>query len=268
MRSHYSKDTLIQALKDVGVEDGDVIFSHISLLNLGFVEGAKTSEHIISIFCEAIDAVLGKNGTFLTPAYSYSYCKGETYNPLTTPSDCGPVSQSLIKNSHYSRSIDPNFSVVGKGKHYIDLINDLPLNSFGQDCLYERLLLLGAKVVNIGLDFFFFTPIHHLEKKISVPYRYDKIFTGYSELEGQLQYQEWVYYVRDIDVVSTPNCLELQRVGIEKDIVHVSPLGLGEIYCTKLSPYFNLAKDMCVQDPWFLTDNAQWIGKDDDRGTD
>ena len=259
MRYHYSKDSLIQALEGLGVRKGDVVFSHISLLNLGFIDGAKTSEQVISIFCEAIETVLGNSGTFITPAYSYSYCKGENFDPKITPSDCGPLSNYLIKNNQYFRSSDPNFSVVGKGKDFLDLIDELPRNSFGRDCLYERLQANGAKVVNMGLDFFYFTPIHCFEKQIEVPYRYDKVFSGYSKVGGKLQSQEWVYFVRDIEVRSTPNCLELQRIGMEKKVVQSCRLGLGEIYCTTLPVYFDLAKEMCSIDPWFLTDNARWI---------
>ena len=260
MRGHYTRAQIIRALREAGVQAGDTMFSHVSLLNLGLMTGVRSADVLVQEFTSAILEVIGADGCFLTPTYSYSFCKHEDFYLDRTPSDCGPFSNMFLKMSNVRRSLDPIFSVAGTGQ-VGTLFDHLPATSFGEDCLYQRLLDRNVKVVNIGLTLEYLTAIHHLEKKLSVPYRYDKVFSGNLINGSQQKTLDWIYYVRDLDVPSEPDCSELERVGLEKGLVKKVPLGLGHLTAVSLVPYFQLAEQCQQNDPWFLTRGAAWKTK-------
>ena len=102
MRSHYRASDITQALVAADVRRGDTIFSHISLLKLGLIGDARTPQEMVATFTSAITNILGPEGCFITPSYSYSFCKGEPFNLSTTPSDVGPFSNQLRRNPKYN----------------------------------------------------------------------------------------------------------------------------------------------------------------------
>ncbi|MFT5755364.1 MAG: aminoglycoside 3-N-acetyltransferase [Alteromonadaceae bacterium] len=247
-RFHYDKSSIVNALKAIGVKEGDTLFSHVSLLNLGFCQ----SDPITSLIA-AIKDVIGESGTFLTPAYTYSFCRNEIFNPLVSESEVGVFSNYLIKELNMQRSIDPLFSVVGFGKNIATLFDKLPPTSFGEDCLYERLHKLNAKVCNIGLSLFYLTPIHYLERKLKVPYRFDKEFSGIIEHDvTQKQNITWEYYVRQLCEASLPDCAPLELEGVKLGICKKQTLGLSNVHLVAMKEYFSLASKLIKIDPWFL----------------
>jgi aminoglycoside 3-N-acetyltransferase len=261
MRSHYRASDITQALVAADVRRGDTIFSHISLLKLGLIGDARTPKEMVSAFTSAIADILGPEGCFITPSYSYSFCKGEPFNLSTSPSDVGPFSNQLLQDPKVQRSREPIFSVAALG-NVGDLFADLPHSCFGADCIYERLLKRQAKIVNIGVSLSYLTPIHHLEYTIGVPYRFNKAFRGLIKTENDHYLEEeWVYYVRDYDQPSTPDCSELEREGLRSGLAQKAKLGLGYVTSASIDRYFSLAEKMISRDPWYLTVNNNWHSK-------
>ena len=58
------------------------------------------------------------------------------------------VLPSSARSRAFSRS---NFSVAGLGPQAEQLLTQLPNTSYGNDCLYERLLKAGGKISGIGV---------------------------------------------------------------------------------------------------------------------
>jgi aminoglycoside 3-N-acetyltransferase len=261
MRSHYRASDITQALVAADVRRGDTIFSHISLLKLGLIGDARTPQEMVATFTSAITNILGPEGCFITPSYSYSFCKGEPFNLSTTPSDVGPFSNQLLQEPKVQRSREPIFSVAALG-NVGDLFADLPHSCFGADCIYDRLLKRQGKIVNFGLSLSYLTPIHHLEYTIGVPYRFDKPFRGQIKTEnGHYVEEEWLYYVRNLDQPSQPDCSELEREGQRGGLVQKAKLGLGYVTSVSVDRYFSLADKMISLDPWYLTVNGNWRSK-------
>ena len=243
---------MVEALRAVGISKGDVIFSHVSLLSLGL------SQHdVVETFIGALKEVIGEQGSFLTPAYSYSFCKGDSYSPKATKSEVGALSNSLVFKYKMERSIDPLFSVVGFGPHLGELFNELPTSSFGSDCIYERLLKLDAKICNFGLSFFYFTPIHYLENKLEVPYRFNKLFSGDLVLDDRRVPLTWEYYVRHLFEGSIPNCQLLHDLSVKRKVTSEAKLGLGSIYTASLRGLYQLASNLIEQDTWCLVNGTE-----------
>jgi aminoglycoside 3-N-acetyltransferase len=247
-RFHYTKGSIISALKAAGIKEGDILFSHVSLLELGLCQTP-----VIDTVISAIKEVIGIEGSFLTPAFSYSFCSGQDFDPLTTKSEVGAFSNALLFDYKMARSVEPIFSLVGFGPHLTELYKDLPSDSFGKGCIYERLLKLNAKVCNIGLSFIYLTPIHYLEKQLDVPYRFDKTFTGsIKQSDNETIHIDWVYYVRKLVDGSGPDCSLLNNECLKAGKSTQVSLGLGHIYVGSLIDIYDVAQKLMAKDPCSL----------------
>jgi len=246
-RFHYDKDSVVDALTRVGITEGDVVFSHIGLLNLGFCAGDP-----VETVLQAMKEVIGSEGSFVTPAYTYSFCKGEDFDVVKSVSSVGAFSNRMLSHYKFERSLDPIFSVVGFGPHVNALFDNLPQSSFGKDCVYERLEQCNAKICNLGLSLFYLTPIHFIEKLMAVPYRYDKQFSGNILHHYKKEAVVWEYYVRKLCAASLPDCSKLEAEGFQRNICYRASLGLGEVISVSMVDYFDLAKELVNKDPWFL----------------
>ncbi|MCE0556223.1 AAC(3) family N-acetyltransferase [Motilimonas sp. E26] len=247
-RYHYTQDDIVTALREAGVVEGDLVFSHIALLPLGLLKEMQEGQSLVNVFVEAIKTVLGPKGSFITPTFSYSFCHSAPFDNRSTPSAVGAFSEVFRGLPGVSRSNDPLFSVAGFGPHALSLFSNLPNTSFGKDSFFERLLSTPCKICNIGLDLRYLTSIHSLEKKLNVPYRFDKAFTG--ELNGHSS--TWQYYVRLLCENSEADCLPLQHLGEHAGLVKQVALGRGSLFAVELQPYIELALRQLKLNPWFL----------------
>ena len=82
---HYTQEDLIEALQATGIAEGDSIFIHSNLGFLGMMKDCGTKEKLCEGFLEALKTVVGDEGTIILPAFSYSFCHGEIYDPQPKP---------------------------------------------------------------------------------------------------------------------------------------------------------------------------------------
>ena len=249
---HYCKADLVEALRDVGVRTGDVVFSHVGMGMLGFPEEGSTEESAFNVIHDGFVEVLGPEGSLLIPTDSYSFCKGESFNPSTTPSEAGPFSEQFRKLDGVKRSLDPIFSIAGFGPRVDELFRDLPHDCFGNNCIYQRLIRVGAKICNIGVGFRYATFIHHVEQMEGVPYRFLKLFTGLMEGDGEPRKEGWLYNVRILASNGCPDLSRLERKARATKICRVTRVGLGEVTCVDCVDLYELARTEIAKNPWYL----------------
>lgn len=249
---HYDYNMLIEGLRSVGLKEGDVVFSHVGLGMLGYPEEGASVEMGYSLLREALLEVIGQEGTWLVPTYSYSYCKNEVYDPQATPSAVGEFTNYFRKLPDAKRSLDPIFSVAGIGPRTDEVIRDLPLDCFGEDCVYSRLIRINAKICNIGVGFRYATFVHHVEQAYNVPYRFPKTFSGMTLINGRLRQESWIYNVRFLIENTRPDLNRLEEEARKLRLVKISRVGLGEITCITCRDMYNLCVENIKRDPWFL----------------
>ena len=253
MRWNYTCSTLSEAISSVGIGKGDIVFSHLAPPSLGFAREMLDKGDVASTILKAVLDVIGPTGSFLTPAYSYSFCSGQDFDPAETPGQVGGFGEWFRRQDGVLRSEDPIFSVAGTGPAVKGLFHKLPKDCFGPGSLYDRLRAGGAKVCNIGLDFFYFSPIHHLERMIGVPYRYDKLFSGHILRNGRRERESWIYSVR-VDIPNTcPDLSLAQQKGLEKGIINKADVGLDSVWGVELGAMFDHCRELIATDPWVLT---------------
>jgi len=255
----FDKKGIENALKKVGVKKGDVVFSHVGM---GFMGEPKEGGGLNGAFKTVFDAfmsVLGDGGTWFVPTYTYSFCKGEDYDVQNSPSTVGYFTEIFRKQPGVKRSLEPIFSVAGIGPRVDEFFSGLPTESFGEGSIYDRLHKADAAICNVGVGFRYATYIHYVEKKLNVPYRFDKIFSG-DIVDGKKRvHSDFTYYVRSgIDDATTfPDLSELERAAVKADKVNYAEVGRGRLSYAKCRDIFNLAKAGFEKDPYFLAKGAK-----------
>jgi len=249
---HYSKQTLVSALRTAGITPGDIVFSHVGLGMLGFPEGGGGMPRAALLLDQAFSEVLGPEGTLLLPTYSYSFCKNEPFDPGTTPSDVGEFTEYFRTRPGVVRSLDPIFSVAGRGPKAAELFADLPRDCFGRDCIYERLVHAGAKICNVGVGFRYATFIHHAEQSFGVPYRYLKLFIGKIRRDDVWTKEGWLYNVRVYGEQGFPDLRRLEQSARERGLVGSALAGFGEVTCVSCRDLWDLCAEKLREDPWYL----------------
>src|SRR4051795_11677478 len=81
----YDRAAVVRALREVGLREGDVVFCHSSVAMLGIPAEGLSEEAVGAAFGAAFAEVLGRDGTLVLPAFTYSYTKGEIFDPAATP---------------------------------------------------------------------------------------------------------------------------------------------------------------------------------------
>ena len=251
----YTHADIVSALKKVGIKKGDIVFSHVGIGFLGFPKEGGQKEAVQSII-KAFKEVLGPTGTFLVPTYTYSFCNGEDYDARSSPSTVGYFTEVFRKQRGVTRSREPNFSVAGIGPKVKTLFKNLPMDSFGPDCLYDRLTKMNATICNIGVGFRYATYVHYTEQSASVPYRFMKVFKGNIIERGGKTPQEISYYVRTTvdNEDSMPDLSRLENDARRAGALHEAPLGRSVVSHISCRDFYDSATRGIRNNPWYLAE--------------
>ena len=70
----YTYNDIVDALKNLNINEGDSIFVHSNLGFFGKMENCSNADELCENFLNAIVEVIGEEGTLVLPAFSYSFC--------------------------------------------------------------------------------------------------------------------------------------------------------------------------------------------------
>jgi aminoglycoside 3-N-acetyltransferase len=248
----YSAEDVVQSLVEVGVSTGDNIFVHSNTGFFGKLRNAVNKNDYYRIFKEAIFKVIGGNGTFIVPTFSYSFCNGETYDKKTTPGICGFLSEMVRTDTESLRSEDANFSIAAIGQKAEYYTESTPDYSFGPDSFWEKFLKSKGKFCNFNFDSAS-TFIHYVERSLEVPYRYDKPFPGDLIKNGIKQERMFYHFVYDLDKpFNAPDFPKFDRKARELGLAKTSNLGRGQIVSISAIDAFEVIRKGLEEDPAFL----------------
>jgi aminoglycoside 3-N-acetyltransferase len=249
----YDRDDIVRALGGVGLDDGAIVFSHTSVAMLGRPPVLDPNA-LAALFLDAIKEVIGPAGTWILPAFTYSYTRGEPFDPARTPptSDMGLLPTALWRHPDAHRSLDPLFSVIAFGGRARELTAGVPTSSYGADSIYARLLAADAVLMNIGLGAQS-SLLHYTEEMLDVPYRYRKEFRGITIVEGQVHQTTILYNVRDLAIAGHE--ATFRRVDRDARLdgsLRFTRLGRGEINSISARRMDALAREGLARDPQYL----------------
>lgn len=252
MKYNYKYQDIVNALKFVGVQSGDTVFTHSNLGYFGMMQDASSAENINSAFYNAFFEVLGDDGTLVVPTFSYSFCRNKDFDVNNTPGDCGMFSEYIREKSGAIRSYDANFSVAAIGRQALNYTKNVPEHSFGENSFWERLRKNDGRICNLNFDVGS-TYVHYIEKALNVKYRYDKPFKG-KVIDGEKIFEATYYhYVRDLEKPEDePNFCRLTEEYKKTGQVKSANLGKGSILAYNSSQLLDFVKDKLVTRPRFL----------------
>ena len=107
---------MVDGLRRLGVEPGDIVFVHSSMTRVGHVIGG--ADAVIDAFLD----VLGPTGTLVMPAFSQPFGsmittleRNEIFDPESTPSTLGLIPETFRRRNGVFRSVHPTSSVCAYG---------------------------------------------------------------------------------------------------------------------------------------------------------
>ena len=194
----------------------------------------------------------------LVPAFTiYGYMSLRIFHSDYAHSEVGRFSEEMRRRG-YRRTPDPMYSVL-------DILGALPegldhSRTFGPGTLFDYLDQQQSIVINVDIPGFYATPVHGVELRHQIPYRFLYDLPGRMQIGGNpwqdISYQAYVRKVSPYGTGSYPHYNYprrsdyLRRQGVisecQKDGSHLAWADLGE---------FSRAIDAAlVKDPWFLVD--------------
>ena len=202
---------LIKTIRQFGVKEGDVLFVSSDITRLIWNIQQVTNEDIsVNAVIDALQGVIGVNGTLLFPTYNWGFCKGETWDYHKTKCLTGALGIVALKRADFKRTQHPIYSFAVWGKDQELLCNMINTSSFGADSPFAYLEHKRAKnlVIDVPLNHCF-TFVHYVEQQSGVvTYRYEKNFAaGYVDKDGHESRRTYSMFVRDLDL-DVENILE------------------------------------------------------------
>ena len=201
------KDDLKEALKKLGLQEGDHVIVHASLSSMGFVCGGA------QIVIEALLETVGESGTIMMPSQSWKNLDPEAgvhweepkewwqlirdhwpaYDKDITPTNTmGAVAEMFRKWPGAERSSHPARSFAAKGAQAHELLKDHDLHDiFGEQSPIGKLYALGGKVLLLGVGYDKNTSIHLADVRAEYPSKHYANESSAMLVDGKRQ---WVTY--------------------------------------------------------------------------
>lgn len=255
-RGAAPQNALEHALREVGVTAGATVFVHADLRALGGAGLGQDASARATVLFEALRRTVGEHGTVLVPTYTFSFCRGELFDPGATPTVGGPWAPSAefleLVRTHPGavRSNDPIHSVAGVGPRAADLLLGAAPTCFGEGSVFARLVRERVTVVMVGLPLEEATVRHHTEEVAAVPFRYRKLFTGRVRADGRERKQGWVYSVRLLADEAFPDGRRLEVAARAAGVCRSAALGETEILAVDAGEYHAFTRGLLRADAW------------------
>lgn len=252
MSYDYTYTEIVKSLKEVGLKNGNNVFSHSNIGFFGKLKDAKVKEDYYKSFKKAFFEVIGKEGTLIVPTFSYSFCWNKEFDSEKTPSECGLFTELLRKDPESIRSEDANFSVCAVGKNANFFTKEVPSNSYGKNSFWERFHKKNGVFCNLNYQITS-TFIHYVERVLKVPYRYDKPFEGTIVINGLKEKRIYFHFVRSFNKNNhETNVVKYLEKADKLGMVKTSNLGKGKILVMTSKDMYNLIKKQIESNPAFL----------------
>lgn len=148
--SRINRAEISEALRRLGVREGETLYARVSMRSLGYVTGG--AEEAVG----AVLDVLGEQGTLLMSAWPEAdparIRPGELFDVAETPSRAGLMSEALRRHPGAVRSLHPIASVVAMGPRAAELLagHEASPTPFGPETPYGRLDAAGARFLLVG----------------------------------------------------------------------------------------------------------------------
>ncbi|WP_276256055.1 AAC(3) family N-acetyltransferase [Halomontanus rarus] len=160
---NVTREELRGGFRGLGLGSGDHVIVHSSLSSLGWVDGG--AESVVDALRDAVD-----DGTVMMPTFTRY---DRAYDPETSPSTVGAITEAFRNRSTAVRSAHPTKSVAAISPDAASLVADHDLrNSIGPGSPIHRLVDdRNGKILLLGVDHTTNSALHVAERLADLPYR-------------------------------------------------------------------------------------------------
>lgn len=169
MSQEYTKEQLLQQLRETGIKPDDNLLVHSSMKSLGPVQGG--ADTVLDALMEAVP-----DGLLILPTHTWKQMSEEYsfFDPETEPVCVGILPELFRKRPGVVRSLHPTHSVAVYGKGAADYIKGeenctTPCPPTG---CWGRLKDINAKILLLGVTHTRNTYIHSIEESFDIPERF------------------------------------------------------------------------------------------------
>lgn len=156
---------IVNGLRELGLDEGDRVLVHSSLLAFGRVEGG--ADTVIDALLETV----GREGLVVVPTFA---CKSP-FDRKNSVTPLGKISETFWRRPEAVRSLHPTHSVAAIGNGAKELIRDHEKapTAYGEDTPYVKLAEMDGKILLLGVDQDRNTSLHAGEAIVRAPYLKD-----------------------------------------------------------------------------------------------
>lgn len=184
----YTQGDIRHRLAQLGILRGDTVMVHSRLFTLGKLNTVLGKEAVLDAFIDSLIDIVGAEGTLIFPTFTLSVCRTGVFDPKSTVSEMGILSERARLRRDSRRTTHPLYSVAIIGADSDRLLTGREDTSFGIGSLFDLLhqingaedtadrvkfLTIGIPVPTEGITY-----VHYIEEICNAPYRYHKTFRG------------------------------------------------------------------------------------------
>jgi len=244
--------SMIEILLSIGADKCDTLFIHTSL-SFGQPNPQLKKTAMLCELLKVIKALEVK--TICMPTFTFSFCNGLDYNPVTSVSRMGVLNEYFRKQEGVIRSADPLMSVALLGEDK-DLVMRVGHMSCGENSTFDKLrhrdnvkfLFLGPKIGDC------FTYMHYLEWLYSVDYRYNRVFRGNVTIGDKTFIEEFALFVRYKSVVPNKASYDYEKMMYDNGTAFCAKCGNGTISIVDEKNASKEYKKCLNGNPYFFVD--------------
>jgi aminoglycoside N3'-acetyltransferase len=246
MSREVTKEGIKQDLLKLGLAEGDGVFVHSSMKSMGQVKGGP--ESVIDAFL----GVLGPSGLLAVPTFTFANFQ-PFFDPETTPSEMGLITETLRRRDDSIRSLHPRHSVCSIGQRSAELTQGhLDAGSFGIGSPLDRLCGIGGHILLLGVGHNVNSIIHLAEVHAEVPYLYawetpDFPHTARVKYDGR---------EKEVSLSPSPGCSEgfekIEPALRHRGIIRDGLIGQARCQLMKAEAIVEVAVELLKRDPTAL----------------
>lgn len=244
-------EDILDTLKKIGVQDCEVLFIQMDIV-FGRPNRNIRKKELLQILADIFLEL--KIPTILLPTFTFSFPNNQIYDVNHSKTSMGVLIEYMRKLPQVSyRTLDPLLSLAVLGKS-ADNFYHLPHNSLGPGSAFDRIHhMKNVKFLMFGGEFGeSFTYVHHVEKMLDVPYRYDQIFAGLIKgYDGITREESWTIHTACAGI-KPRNFYYFEDYLIQKGFMKKAYLGDGKVVCVSETDVYREIENMLIQNPYYF----------------
>lgn len=251
----HTKASLLEQMKQLGINGSGTLLIHSSLKNIGEIEGG--ADTVLDAFTEYM-----KEGLLVLPTHTWSYINADQpkFYVEESPSCIGILPELFRQRPDVIRSWHPTHSVAALGRDAAEFTKDDHL--FDTPCArgsaWGKMLDLKGTIMLVGVDLRRNTFIHGIEEWVDIPGR---LTDGHEELYTVLPDGSEVLVPsrRHCGLSWSEHFWKVDDILVEKGAMYKGMLGDAEVRICDAELLTNVLTDMLQDNPDLFSDNEPLI---------